>query len=243
MPRATPRAGGEHPHRRPVPFGGPARRASLLLLLALGLGAAGASAAAAQEAPSPLVVGPVEAVPPDPPKLPGEGKDDGPGKANEGGGKPDHPGKRDHGDSDALDLAASCAPFTHTQTYAGWGPAVSYGSTVTVLYEAARCSIPDGSALDLSVEGTAKVFEGDSSAGTLLDTRPFLVTGTWREPKNSEAWPPAWWACRVPYASYTWEIPGVYTFQVSARDGLWDLDVTSRGAGTQAVSWTHDGCA
>ena len=70
-----------------------------------------------------------------------------------------------------------------------------------------------------------------------------LVTGTWREPQNSEAWPPAWWGCGVPYASYTWEIPGVYSFEVSAQDGFWTLDVSSEGVGTQAVSWTHDGCA
>ncbi len=240
--RTTPRAGGEHPHRRPVPSRGPAKRVSLILMLTVALSGFGVVAALAQEAPSPLVVGPVEAVPPDPPKLPGHGSGRG-SKTDDGGHKPGGGGKRDHGDAGALELTASCAPFTHTQTYSGWGPAVSYGTTVTVLYEAGRCSTPDGSALDLSVEGTAKVFEGESSAGALLDTRPFLVTGTWRDPRNAEAWPPSWWGCAVPYARYTWEIPGLYTFQVSARDGVWDLDVTSQGAGTQSVSWTHDGCA
>lgn len=219
-------------------------RALLLLLLALGVSVliAGQGAAVAQEATSPLVMGPVDAVPPDPPKLPGSKAGKHSGTTNEG----DREGreeKRGHGRSGSLELAPSCAPFTHTQTYSGWGPAVAYGTTVTVLYEAGRCSTPDGSALDLSVEGTATVFEGDPSAGVPIDTRPFLVTGTWREPRNAEAWPPSWWGCRVPYASYTWEIPGVYTFQVSARDGVWDLDVSSQGAATQTVSWTHDGCA
>jgi hypothetical protein len=69
------------------------------------------------------------------------------------------------------------------------------------------------------------------------------VTGTWRQPKNAAAWPPAWWECSVPYANYTWQIPGVYTFRVSARDGVWNLDVSSEGVEPQAFSWTHDGCA
>jgi hypothetical protein len=120
---------------------------------------------------------------------------------------------------------------------------VAYGETVTVVYEADRCSTPDGSALDVAVEGTAMVFQGETESGALLDTRPFLVAGTWREPKNAEAWPPPWWGCGVPYARYTWEIPGLYSFQVSARDGLWSLDVASQGVGSQALTWTHDGCA
>ena len=142
-----------------------------------------------------------------------------------------------------LDLHASCAPLAHTQAYSTWGPAVSYGRPVTVVYEASRCSTPDGSALDVFAEGTAEVFEGSSDSGELLDARPFVVSGTWREPKNDTAWPPAWWDCSVAYASYTWQIPEVYTFQVSAREGVWTLHVTSQGVGSQDLSWTHDGCA
>ena len=232
------RGGGDL--RRPPFLVGPALRVLLIALLALGALGGLAGVAAAVEPGSPLVIGPVEAIPPAAPELPDSGRSSGKGRG-------DHDtrsgGKRDHQTADALSLVASCAPFSHTQTYAGWGPAVSYGMTVTVLYEAGRCSTPDGSALDVSLEGTAKIFEGDTSAGALLDTRPFLVTGTWREPANAEAWPPAWWGCGVPYANYTWEIPGLYTFQVSARDGMWSLDVSSQGVGTQTVSWTHDGCA
>ncbi|MGH2691952.1 MAG: hypothetical protein ACRDHM_05570 [Actinomycetota bacterium] len=197
-----------------------------------------------QEPTSPLVIGPVEAVPPPAPDLPDARQ----GQASKGGHQAGPGGKagkhrRQSGAQDALELTASCAPFSHTQTYVGWGPAVAYGGPVTLVYEAGRCSTPDGSALDVAVDGTAKVFQGDSATGALLDTRPFLVTGTWRQPRNAEAWPPTWWGCGVPYASYTWEIPGVYTFQVSARDGFWSLDVSSQGVASQAVSWTHDGCA
>lgn len=247
--RAVARAGADRPRRRPAPIGGPAGRAALLLVLALALSASLASraVAAVPEVTPPPIIGPVEAIPPAAPDLPRHEQ----GLASKGahkagaGGKA---GKRDQRSgakraNDALALTASCAPFSHVQTYLAWGPAVAYGEPVTVVYDAGRCSTPDGSALDLAVEGTAKVFQGESAVGILLDTRPFLVTGTWRRPTNAEAWPPAWWACGVPYASYMWEIPGVYSFHVSARDGLWSLDVTSQGVGSQAVSWTHDGCA
>jgi hypothetical protein len=242
--RAAVRAGGDHPHRRPAPIGGPARRAALLLVLALALSASLASraAAAVPEATSPPVMGPVEAIPPPAPELPDNDRGQ-ISKAGHKAGPERKSGKHGRRSKDALELTAGCAPFSHVQAYESWGPAVAYGGPVTVVYEAGRCSTPDGSALDVVVEGTAKVFQGDSATGALVDTGPFLVTGTWRQPKNSEGWPPSWWSCNVPYASYTWEIPGVYTFQVSARDGLWSLDVTSRGAGSQAVSWTHDGCA
>jgi hypothetical protein len=191
---------------------------------------------------SPLVIGPVEAIPPPPPKLPGQGHDD---RGRQEGDTRKKGQQRDKGSgsTEAALLTGSCAPFTHTQTYLDWGPAVAYGGPVTVMYQADRCSTPNGSALDLAAEGTAQVFQGETSAGALLDTRPFLVTGTWREPQNAEAWPPAWWGCEVPYASYAWEIPGVYSFLVSARDGVWTLDITSQGVGSQTVSWTHDGCA
>jgi hypothetical protein len=112
-----------------------------------------------------------------------------------------------------------------------------------VVYAASRCSTPDGLALDVAAEGTAQIFEGTDTGGTLLDSKPFVVSGRWKEPRNAAAWPPTWWDCSVAYANYTWQIPGVYTFQVSARDGLWSLNVSSQGVASQDVSWTHDGCA
>lgn len=230
-------------------------RAALLLALVLllaGLAAGTATAAEPDPTGAPPTIGPGPAIPPPPPVLP---KDKGRGK----GGKPaKHGGKQGgkHRGRDAktqggkgvkgggkLQLQASCAPLAHTQTYSSWGPAVSYGRTVTVVYEASRCSTPDGSALDVAAEGTAAIHDGADASGALLDTRPFLVSGTWREPRNAAAWPPTWWDCSVPYARYTWQIPGVYTFQVSARDGVWSLDVSSEGVGSHDVSWTHDGCA
>lgn len=231
---------------RPASTGWLAVRAALLLLLAFLLTSAlagGASAAVADPATSPLTIGPGPAIPPPPPGLPkSKGSNKGSGKSQ----KTKHTGSKGQAggkDGGKLELHASCSPLAHTQTYSSWGPAVSYGGPVTVVYEASRCSTPDGSALDVAAEGTARVYEGTSSLGALLDTKPFLVTGTWREPRNAEAWPPTWWDCSVPYASYTWQIPGVYTFQVSARDGVWSLNVSSQGVASQDVSWTHDGCA
>ena len=233
-------------HRRPALTWWLVVRATLLVVLVflMALLAIGtASAAESDPSGSPLTIGPGLAIPPPPPALPhsrGAKKD---AKHNRGG-RHGASSKAQGGKGDAkLDLQASCSPLAHTQTYAAWGPAVSYGGPVTVVYEASRCSTPDGSALDVAAEGTARIFQGSDTTGTLLDTKPFLVTGTWREPRNAEAWPPTWWDCSVPFASYTWQIPGVYTFQVSARDGVWTLDVNSQGVATQDVSWTHDGCA
>jgi len=218
----------------------------MLLAVAVTAQVAGRAAASPDPIPSSFT-GPGPAIPPPAPDLPGQKA----GQPSKSVKKAGHKAAGSHGKTgkdrhrsargDAT-LTASCAPFDHTQTYAGWGPAAAYGETVTVVYEAGRCSTPDGSALDVSVEGTAKVFQGETQSGALLDTRPFLVTGTWRRPKNAEAWPPNWWGCDVTYANYTWQIPGVYTFQVSARNGLWSLDVISEGVGSQSVSWTHDGC-
>jgi hypothetical protein len=214
----------------------------------LGTAVAGSAVAAEADPTSPVTLGPGPAIPPPPPVLPSpKGKGTKPPSAKKGG-KHTAGASKDHGSKDAkgggrLELHASCAPLAHTQTYTAWGPAVSYGGPVTVVYAASRCSTPDGSALDVAADGTAEIFQGTDTSGTLLDTRPFLVAGTWREPRNAEAWPPTWWDCSVPYARYTWQIPGVYTFQVSARDGVWSLNVTSQGVASQDVSWTHDGCA
>ncbi len=225
--------------KRPAPTGWLAVRAALLLLLSFLLAttvAGGASAAEPDPATSPLTIGPGPAIPPPPPVLPtSKGSKKHSGKSDRGGNEGAKEGK--------LELHASCAPLAHTQTYSAWGPAVSYGGPVTVAYEASRCSTPDGLALDVAAEGTARIYQGADTSGVLLDTRPFLVSGRWKEPRNAEAWPPTWWDCSVPFATYTWQIPGVYTFQVSARDGVWSLNVSSQGVGTQDVSWTHDGCA
>ena len=214
------RTGGDRPHRRPVFTGWSAARAALLGMLGLVLAGSlsGQALAAPGVSTSPVIVGPGVPIPPPAPALPGGGK----------AGKPHRtPGDADQRDdarngqkADALALEGSCAPFSHTQTYASWGPAVAYGTPVTVVYEAARCSTPDGSSLDVSAQGTARIISGLTTEGELLDTRPFLVTGTWRQPMNADAWPPTWWTCSVPYASYTWQIPGVYSFRVSVRDGL-----------------------
>lgn len=213
----------------------------MLLTAALAASLSGRASAAPQPA-SPLVIGPVEAIPPPAPKLPGKGQDGG-GRHEADKPKNGHRRGERAGSSETPTLTGSCAPFTHTQTYSDWGPAVAYGGPVTVVYEADRCSTPNGAALDLAADGSASIFRGETSAGALLDTRPFLVTGTWREPRNAEAWPPTWWGCKVPYASYVWEIPGVYSFHVSARHGMWTLDVSSQGVAAQSVTWAHDGCA
>lgn len=250
MTDPEPRAGDDL--RRPTSTGRLATRAALLALMTLLLGGAlagSAGAAAPDPAVPPLTIGPGAAIPPPPPGLPQGGhkgaKPSGPKKH---GDKPAGRGSTSQGAKGSkggakLGLRASCAPLAHTQTYAAWGPAVSYGGPVTVVYEATRCSTPDGSALDVAAEGTARVFQGTDTTGALLDTKPFLVSGTWREPRNAAAWPPTWWDCSVPFASYTWQIPGVYTFEVSAREGMWSLNVSSRGVASQDVSWTHDGCA
>jgi hypothetical protein len=220
-------------------------RAALLLLMTLLVGASLAGSAGAAEpdpSGSPLTIGPGPAIPPPPPVLPSSKK----GKKGAGKHRSGHSGgrsKNQGAEETKMELHASCAPLAHTQTYSAWGPAVSYGGPVTVVYEASRCSTPDGTALDVAAEGTAQIFQGADTSGVLLDTRPFLVSGTWREPRNAEAWPPTWWDCSVSYASYTWQIPGVYTFRVTARDGAWTLDVNSQGVGSQDLSWTHDGCA
>jgi hypothetical protein len=243
--RATGRAGGDRPYRRPVSIGRPARRAALVVLLAVALPAAIAGRATASTDPVlPPLTEPGPAIPLPAPDLPGK-KADRPAKGAEkaghkAGGKG---GKHRHrAAARGLTLTASCAPFGHTQTYVGWGPAAAYGETVTVVYEAGRCSTPDGSALDVSVEGTAKVFQGETQSGALLDTRPFLVAGTWREPANAEAWPPPWWSCSIAYANYTWQVPGIYTFQVSAREGTWVLDVATQGSTPRTVTWSYDAC-
>lgn len=139
-------------------------------------------------------------------------------------------------------LRATCAPFTFNQTYPGWGPALTYGRVVTVAYEASRCSKPHGTALDLSVDGTATVYDGTTAEGTPLDARGFTVSGTWDQPSNAIGWPPNWWECGVKSARYSWQIPGVYSFNVSARWGVWTLSVETQGPVPTSIHWSFNGC-
>jgi hypothetical protein len=113
---------------------------------------------------------------------------------------------------------------------------------VTVVYEASHCTKPVGTTVELSMQGTAKVYRETLVGGTPIDTRPFTVTGLWDRPKDASGWPPTWWACDVKLARYTWDIAGVYTFAVSARWGVWSLDVTSQGKTARTVHWTHNAC-
>jgi hypothetical protein len=136
---------------------------------------------------------------------------------------------------------SGCAPFSHNQTYREWGPARHYGRTVTVVYEAKACSTTTEGSIGVSMTGSAQVFPGGHAGGEALETRPFQVTGSWQG-GNPAGWPPAWWACEVDRADYVWEIPGVYSFVVSARDGRWTLDVTTFGPGASAVDWTYQAC-
>jgi hypothetical protein len=134
---------------------------------------------------------------------------------------------------------AGCGEFELTQTYRNWGPAVTYGRPVTVHYEATRCSRAQGGTVQLSIEGQATVYRGWSVTGEPLDQRAFAVRGHWTNPSNQEGWPPDWWQCDVKSAEYSWRIPGVYTFDVSASQGVWSLDVS---AGQKTVTWTYDAC-
>lgn len=138
---------------------------------------------------------------------------------------------------------AGCRPFSHTQTYMTWGPALAYDEPVTVVYEASHCSKPAGRSVELSMQGTATVYRGNLVEGTPIQTRPFTVTGMWDRPDDPSGWPPTWWACEVKQARYTWEIAGVYTFDVGARWGVWNLEVTSLGTTARTVRWTHNACS
>ena len=135
-----------------------------------------------------------------------------------------------------------CGPFGHTQTYSTWGPALAYDESVTVVYEASHCTKPSGTAVELTIQGTAKVYRGALAQGTPIDTRPFTAAGLWDRPENPSGWPPPWWSCKVKLARYTWVIADVYTFAVSARWGVWSLEVTSRGVTDDTFRWTHNAC-
>lgn len=124
-----------------------------------------------------------------------------------------------------------------------WGPALTYGEPVTVVYEASHCTKPVGTTVELSMQGTAKAYQGILVEGSPIDSRPFTVTGMWDRPTNPSGWPPTWWGCGVKHARYSWSIAGVYTFAVSARWGVWSLEVTSQGTAPRTVRWTHNACS
>jgi hypothetical protein len=139
-------------------------------------------------------------------------------------------------------IKAGCGPFAFTQTYIGWGPALAYGEPVTVAYEGSRCTTPEGTGVGLSVQGTATVYRGILAERQPIDTRPFTVTGTWNHPTNAAGWPPDWWQCDVKHATYTWEIAGMYTFEVEARWGVWTLQISTQGLQPKLVHWAYNGC-
>jgi hypothetical protein len=114
---------------------------------------------------------------------------------------------------------------------------------VTVAYDASQCTKPSGTAVELSMQGTARVYRGTVAEGTAIDTRPFTVVGLWDRPEDPSGWPLTWWSCGVKLARYTWDIVGVYRFAVSARWGVWTLEVTSQGAAPRTVRWTHNACS
>jgi hypothetical protein len=133
-----------------------------------------------------------------------------------------------------------CGDFGLTQGYRNWGPADSYGHPVTVSYQATRCSRLRGRTMDVNIDGVAVVYRGAKSAGKVVDEQSFSVVGSWTNPTNREGWPPDWWDCGVRSAEYSWRIGNVYTFSVTAEQGVWHLDVQ---AGNDPVSWTYDACA
>ena len=152
------------------------------------------------------------------------------------------PRRRARWKAEPIRAKRGCQPFTYTQTYLTWGPALAYGEPVTVAYDASQCTTPSGTAVELSMQGTANVYRGTVAEGTPIDTRPFTVIGLWDRPKDPSGWPLPWWSCGVKLARYTWDIGGVYRFAVSARWGVWTLEVASQGAAPRTVRWTHNAC-
>jgi hypothetical protein len=118
------------------------------------------------------------------------------------------------------------AEFYWLQTYNGWGPALYYGETVTVVHEGTnRWHFKDGR-FQLKIHGTATVYAGGSATGSPIDVRPFENEEMWYEPDNTWGWPVSWWSCGVKRLYYRWSIPGVYDYVVTAKDGYWTLDIT-----------------
>jgi hypothetical protein len=139
-----------------------------------------------------------------------------------------------------------CSAFTHTQTYLTWGPALAYSEPVTVAYQGDRCTRGKAARAEVTVEGTATVYQGALVEGEPIDVRPFRLSGAWERPSNEVGWPLAWWGCGVKNAAYRWEIPGVYVFDVMARWGLWTLTVSTQPVTpwgeSRTVHWSYNGC-
>jgi hypothetical protein len=154
--------------------------------------------------------------------------------------------KRRRADRKPQQARRRCAPFSHTQTYLTWGPALAYDEPVTVVYSARRCTNPSGTMVEVTTQGSATVYQGILAQGEAIDRRPFRLTGSWNRPSNEAGWPLAWWGCGVKHARYLWEIPGVYTFDVGARWGLWTLTVSTQPveplAEARTVHWTYNAC-
>jgi hypothetical protein len=150
------------------------------------------------------------------------------------------------GDRSKVQLKRSCAPFSHTQTYLTWGPAWAYGTPVTVDYSAERCTKPRGTLVEVTTAGSATVYQGTTMDGAAIDRRPFRLTGRWDRPANAAGWPLSLWGCGVKLAQYRWEIPGVYTFEIGARWGVWSLTVSTEILGPQSQArdfhWSYDAC-
>jgi hypothetical protein len=139
-----------------------------------------------------------------------------------------------------------CSTFTHTQTYLTWGPALAYSEPVTVAYQGDRCTRGKAVRAEVTVNGTATVYQGALVEGEPIDVRPFRLSGAWERPSNEVGWPLAWWGCGVKNAAYRWEIPGVYVFDVVARWGVWTLTVSTQPVTpwgeSRTVHWSYNGC-
>ncbi len=147
--------------------------------------------------------------------------------------------------SDDKDPEPVCSTLSWTQTYRGWGPALSYRRAVTIRYAGLGCSVTEGTSLDLLRKGTARVYAGPAAKPSRhIDTRVFSVSGVWEEPDNPLGWPPSWWQCDVSGARFTWQVRGVYTFAVGVDDGVWSLDVdTNRKRKDHHFHWSYNGCS
>lgn len=146
------------------------------------------------------------------------------------------------GPAGASGQGLACLPFSLTQTYRGWGPADHYGRDVTIAYVGTQCSSVGGGIAEVDITGTATVFRGLRAGGSAIEARSFEASGTWSKAGVLSAWPLAWWSCGVDRADLRWEVPGVYSFAVSATGGRWVLDVGT-GTGAGAVHWEYDACS
>jgi hypothetical protein len=100
--------------------------------------------------------------------------------------------------------------------------------------------------VEVTTAGSATVYQGTTMDGAAIDRRPFRLTGRWDRPANAAGWPLSLWACGVKLAQYRWEIPGVYTFEIGARWGVWSLVISTEILGAQSQArdfhWSYDAC-